>query len=88
MSNQDSTADSKYNSFSEPEPFVDPTSAAKFISIDRRYLLDLARANVMPGHPIGAGKRRVWRFRLSELADAITEARLRTAKRIAARLGI
>jgi hypothetical protein len=53
------------------EAFVDADEAAKFLSLTRRSLLDLARARKLPGHPIGDGARRVWRFRLSELAAAI-----------------
>ena len=34
-----------------------------------RYVLELARARKLPGLPIGNGVRRVWRFRLSELAS-------------------
>jgi hypothetical protein len=56
----------------QPEPFVDPTRAAAFLSIRPRQLLELARANAVPGYPIGRGKRRVWRFRLSELAASVT----------------
>jgi hypothetical protein len=56
----------------QPEPFVDPTRGAAFLSIRPRQLLELARANVVPGYPIGRGKRRVWRFRLSELAASVT----------------
>ena len=54
-----------------PERFVDADKAAKFLSLSRRRVLDLARARQLPGHPIGGGARRVWRFRLSELAAAI-----------------
>jgi len=54
------------------ESFVDPYTAAEFLSIRPRQLLELARANILPGHPIGAGKRRVWRFRLSELAASVS----------------
>jgi hypothetical protein len=54
-----------------PERFVDADEAAKFLSLTRRRVLDLARARRLPGHPIGEGFRRVWRFRLSELAAAI-----------------
>ena len=56
-----------------PEPlesFVDANEAARFLSLTRRRVLDLARAKELPGHPIGDGARRVWRFRLSELAAA------------------
>ena len=55
-----------------PEPFVDGDEAAKFLSLPRRRVLDLARAGKLPAHPIGDGSRRVWRFRLSEIAAAIT----------------
>ena len=53
------------------EHFVDADQAAKFLSLSRRRILDLTRAGKLPGHPIGDGARRVWRFRLSELAAAI-----------------
>jgi len=56
----------------QPEQFVDAVRAAEFLSIRPRQLLELARANALPGHPIGGGKRRVWRFRLSELAASVT----------------
>ena len=57
-----------------PEPlesFVDADEAARFLSLTRRRVLDLARARKLPGHPIGDGARRVWRFRLTELAAAV-----------------
>ena len=58
---------------SEPlESFVDADEAARFLSLTRRRILELARADRLPGHPIGDGARRVWRFRLSELAAAVT----------------
>ena len=53
------------------EGFVDADEAGKFLSFTRRRILDLARARKLPGHPIGDGARRVWRFRLSELATAV-----------------
>lgn len=53
------------------EGFVDADEAAKFLSLTRRRVLDLARAEKLPGHPIGDGARRIWRFRLSEIAAAI-----------------
>jgi hypothetical protein len=55
-----------------PEPFVDADAAAQFLSLTRRRVLDLARAGKLPGHPLGNGSRRVWRFRLSEISAAIT----------------
>jgi excisionase family DNA binding protein len=58
---------------SEPERFVDAVTAAKFLSIQRRQLLELARAGKIPSYPIGDGRRRLWRFRLSDLAKAMEE---------------
>ena len=64
------------------EPFVAPDEAAQFLSITRRRVLDLVRAGHVPGHPIGTGARRVWRFRLSELAAALLDqTRFRFAPR-------
>lgn len=54
------------------EPFVDADQAAKFLFLTRRYVLALARGGKLPGHAIGDGARRVWRFRLSELAAAVS----------------
>ena len=54
------------------ERFVDAAEAAKFLSLTRRRILELARAGKLPGHPIGEGARRVWRFRLSEIAAAVS----------------
>jgi excisionase family DNA binding protein len=57
---------------SEIESFVDADRAAEFLGISRRHLLELARGGDIPAHPIGTGKRKTWRFRLSEIADAIS----------------
>ena len=56
------------------EGFVDADEAGKFLSLTRRRILELARARKLPAHPIGDGGRRVWRFRLSELANAVSAA--------------
>jgi hypothetical protein len=53
------------------EGFVDADEAGKFLSLTRRRILELARAGKLPAHPIGEGARRVWRFRLSEIAAAV-----------------
>jgi hypothetical protein len=55
----------------EIEPFVDGNRAAEFLCVTRRRVLEMARANEVPAHPIGWGKRKTWRFRLSELAQAV-----------------
>jgi hypothetical protein len=55
-----------------PEPFVSANAAAQFLSITRRYLLALARRGIAGAYPVGTGSmRRVWIFRLSELATAL-----------------
>jgi hypothetical protein len=55
-----------------PEPFVSAEEAAHFLSIKRRYLLTLARRGIAGAYALGTGTmRRVWVFRLSELAAAI-----------------
>jgi hypothetical protein len=55
-----------------PEPFVSADAAAQFLSVTRRYLLVLARAGIAGAYAIGTGRlRKVWVFRLSELAMAI-----------------
>jgi len=59
------------NLATEPEPFVDATEAGKFLNLRPRRVLELARRGVLPAYPVGDGERRVWRFRLSELASAI-----------------
>src|ERR1700683_2056764 len=52
------------------EPFVDANKAAEFLVITRRRVLEMARAGEIPAHAIGERRRKMWRFRLSELADA------------------
>lgn len=57
-----------------PERFVDAEVAASFCSITRRQLLMMARSGAIPAYPASLGSRRKqWRFRLSELAAAITK---------------
>lgn len=59
-----------------PEPFVSADEAARFLSRPRRFLLALARRGIAGAYPTGTGtQRRVWVFRLSELADAIAAQR-------------
>jgi hypothetical protein len=59
-----------------PEPFVDSIKAAAFLSIRPRHLLALARAGVIPAHPLGTGQRKLWRFRLSELQTTLLQSRV------------
>ncbi len=56
------------------EPFVSAQEAAGFLAINRRYLLVLARKGIAGAYALGTGtRRRIWVFRLSELASTIEE---------------
>lgn len=56
------------------EPFVSADEAARFLSVSRRYLLSLARRGLAGAYALGTGTvRKVWVFRLSELATAVEE---------------
>ena len=51
-----------------PEPFVSADRAAAFLDMPRKTLLGLARRGRIPAHGIpGKGRRKAWRFRISEL---------------------
>ena len=63
------------------EPFVDSERAAAFLAMPRKTLLDLARKGVAPGHPVGHGLRKVWKFRISELDDWM-QTELHSAQRL------
>jgi len=55
-----------------PEPFVSADEAAKFLCVKRRYLLELARRGIAGAYALGTGgKRKIWVFRLSELAASV-----------------
>ena len=55
----------------EREPFVDAAETGRFLQLRPRRVLELARRGVIPAYPLGTGSRRVWRFRLSEVAAAL-----------------
>jgi hypothetical protein len=61
------------------EPFVDADVVANFLSLARRQVLEWARTGEIPAHPLGRGKRRTWRFRLSEVAGAVLSHKLSVA---------
>ena len=51
-----------------PEPFVDADTAAAFLQITRRTLLQKVRAGKIPGYPLDPdAAKKEWRFKLSEL---------------------
>jgi len=54
------------------EPFVSGDEAAQFLCVKRRYLLELARRGIAGAYALGTGrKRKIWVFRLSELAASV-----------------
>jgi hypothetical protein len=65
-------ARSAANTQETPEPFVSAEVAARFLSVTRRYVLELARRGIPGAYALGTGTcRKIWIFRLSELAAAI-----------------
>lgn len=51
------------------EPFVSASEASQFVRLHPATVQRLAREGALPGHPVGRGVRKRWRFRLSELQD-------------------
>jgi excisionase family DNA binding protein len=58
---------------SQPECYVDPDQAAAFLNTNRLRVIRMARSGFLPAHALGTGKRRQWRFRLSELDKHMQE---------------
>jgi hypothetical protein len=57
-----------------PEPFASSDEAAQFLCVKRRYLLELARRGIAGAYALGTGsKRKIWVFRLSELAASVVQ---------------
>jgi excisionase family DNA binding protein len=55
-----------------PEPFVTANEVAEHLRISRRQVLEMARKNQLPAHPICFGRqRKIWRFKLTEIDQAI-----------------
>lgn len=48
------------------EPFVDELVVARFLQISTRRVLEMARKDEIPAHPLGR-TRKTWRFRISEI---------------------
>lgn len=44
---------------------MDPKEAAEYLKLTERTIKDWARKGYIPGHPLGEGKRRIWRFRVA-----------------------
>lgn len=59
----------------DPEPFVDADTAASFLRVTRRTLLQKVRAGKIPGYPLDpAAMKKEWRFKLSELDRSLCSA--------------
>lgn len=61
-----------------PESYVDADEAAGFLKTNRLKVIRMARAGFLPAHPLGHGRRRQWRFKLTEL-DKHMQSRLNDA---------
>ena len=48
------------------EPFVDENVVARLLQLTPRRVLEMARKEEIPAHPIGH-ERKTWRFRMSEI---------------------
>jgi len=49
-----------------------PIEAAELLHMDARTLVKWAREGYIPSHPLGEGKRRLWRFFEDELLRWVT----------------
>jgi len=46
-----------------------PTAAAAYLGLDSKTVTRWARQGYLPGHPLGEGKRKFWRFLETELSE-------------------
>lgn len=51
------------------EPYADADAVAEFLKVKRKTVLDWARRGVIPAHAWGRGRRKLWRFLISEVAS-------------------
>ena len=65
---------------SAPEPYVDNVVAGKFVGLAARTMNNLARKGEIPAYPYGAGERKTWRFKLSDL-DSWMQRRVESQRR-------
>jgi hypothetical protein len=63
---------------------LDASEAASIMRMDSRTLIRWARLGYVPAHPLGEGKRRLWRFIEDEILDWF-EQRSQVQKRPPAR---
>jgi Helix-turn-helix domain len=60
-----------HNTEQRGKPPLDAKEAASFLKMNRRTLVCWARCGYIPAHPLGKGKRRIWRFFERELLEWI-----------------
>ena len=56
-------------------PLLNADQAANVLQMDRRTLIYWARRGYAPAHPMGEGKRKMWRFVETELVEWVTGQR-------------
>lgn len=52
-----------------PNHLLNADEAAQILQMDRRTLIVWARLGYVPAHPLGEGKRKLWRFLEHELLN-------------------
>ena len=62
-------------------PLLNPREAAQILRMDSRTLLRWARLGYVPAHPMGEGKRKLWRFLEHELLEWVQEQCANDGKR-------
>jgi excisionase family DNA binding protein len=72
--------DSDHHHENPRERYVTAVEAANFLRLSPRTVQRLAREGRIPAHPLGDGKRKTWRFLLSEL-DEDLRSRINSACR-------
>ena len=54
---------------------LDAVEAARILGMNSRTLVLWARRGYVPAHPLGEGKRRIWRFFENELLEWVEKQR-------------
>jgi excisionase family DNA binding protein len=58
-----------------------PVEAARYLGLDVKTVTRWARQGYLPAHPLGEGKRKLWRFFESELSEWLS---IKTNRSVAA----
>ena len=62
------------------ERFVDANSAAPVLGVNPKTLQRWSRQGIVPAHPIGEGRRKYWRYLISELEAWLRERTAQTTR--------